>query len=161
MHLKHPAPYSIVHACSLIEKLCVYLAHETIHNCGANIFFTSLSTGCLPITLSYFVATFFSSVSSLVSAYLLYMQFQVHNQICLPCVAGYFIHMLLFLVFTLRWALSDSGGAHTARLQGPQPTTGSKGGSQISEQANRKQKGKSNEHRSDKPTGEKKVKKRK
>ena len=98
----------------------------------------------------------------MVSAYLLYMQFQVHNQICLPCIAAYFIHMLLFLVFTLRWALSDSGSGDMAQSQPTVPTTTSKGGSQNSEQAGGRQKGRSDEHRSDKPKGEKvKVKKRK
>jgi hypothetical protein len=88
----------------------------------------------------------------LVSAYLLYLQFQVHNQICLPCTAGYFIHMLLFLVLTLRWVHSGSG-ADTAQPQSS--AAGGKGGSQNqnSGQASRKQKGKNNEHRSAKATG--------
>lgn len=72
------------------------------------LFVWSYPPGCVPLSISYFLATLLSSVASMISAYLLYMQFQVHNKICLPCLAIYFIHVLLFLVLTLRWTTSGS-----------------------------------------------------
>lgn len=67
------------------------------------------------------------------SAYLLYLQFQVHNKICLPCLAIYFLHVLLFLVLTLRWTYSGSG--ETARSQPPQS---SKDSQKLSKQSDDK-----------------------
>ncbi|CAI8014513.1 hypothetical protein GBAR_LOCUS9052 [Geodia barretti] len=60
--------------------------------------------GCLPVTFSYFVATSISSVASLTSAYLMYMQFRIPRPDLPPCIAEYFIHIFLFLVLTIRWA---------------------------------------------------------
>lgn len=64
----------------------------------------SSTVGCLPFSATYFLANLLASVSSLTCAYLLYMLFQVHNKICLPCTAICFLHLFLFLVLTLRWS---------------------------------------------------------
>lgn len=82
------------------------------------------------------------------SAYLLYMQFQVHNQICLPCLAIYFLHVVLFLVLTLRWTYS--GSVETAR---PQPSQSSKDSQKSSKQTNDNVKGDTDKERSNSDEG--------
>ena len=47
------------------------------------------------------------------------MQFQVHDQICLPCLAEYFIHILLFLVLVVRWANSGRGESREDHTRTP------------------------------------------
>ena len=49
----------------------------------------------------------------MVAAYLWYMQFYIHNVICLPCIANYVINMLVFLVLTMRWTQAASGNHET------------------------------------------------
>lgn len=100
-----------VRLCCMVIRMYIYIICNTS------------STGCLPLTFSYFLATFLSSVGSMVAAYLLYMQFQVHDQICLPCTAICLLHVLLFLVLTIRWAQSGStdtsgkGSPHSSSKQ--------------------------------------------
>ena len=126
-----------------------------MYNCSCSVVLHNLTLGisspckgCVPITFFYFVASLLSSVSTLVSAYLLYFQFKVHDQICLPCIAYYFIHMLLFFVLAIRWTNSGSSGTAaepvTGKSQQQQHSSGGKkgGASQkpTSKQANNKSK---------------------
>lgn len=104
--------------------------------------------GCIPLTVSYFLATLLSSAASMTSAYLLYMQFQVHDKICLPCLAIYFLHVVLFFVLTLRWTYSGSG-----EIPRSQPPQSSKDSQRMSKQANDNVKGDTDKERSSSDEG--------
>ena len=106
-----------------------------------NVYFHFISslTGCVPLVVTSFLATAVSSICSLVAAYLLYMQFYVHNQICLPCTASYFLHLTLFVVLSLRW--SQFGSSSTGS-QSPQQA--GKGGQKSSSKRRNNRSKKSN-----------------
>ena len=74
--------------------------------------------GCLPFTPARFLATLLISASSILSAFLLYELYYVVNQICLPCIGIYFLHLLLFVVLTMRW-----GGANSPDKREARPST--------------------------------------
>ena len=73
-------------------------------NLSIKALFYSLSLSALSSSgLFLYLAIFFSFVSTVFSAYLIYVLVYILKTICLVCLPVHFINLLLFILYTFKW----------------------------------------------------------